>query len=71
MRIKIERDICISNGRCLRVAPGVFERDDDGIASVRDRPVGDLEAVRSAELGCPSGAIELLDGHPGEPLRPA
>ena len=59
MRIEVDRDRCISNGRCLRVAPAVFDWDRDGIAYVKDEraAAADPEAVRSAELGCPSRAI--------------
>ena len=34
--VRVDRDVCIGNGRCVRLLPAVFELDDEGIAEVKD-----------------------------------
>lgn len=68
VRVRIDRETCLSSQTCVRHLPEVFEIDDEGVAAVlpavRDADVVDLvEAAR----GCPVGAIEVL-GEDGQPL---
>ena len=68
VRVRIDRDTCLSSQTCVRHLPDVFAIDDDGVAAVlpgaRDAEVVDLvEAARA----CPVGAIEVLDDD-GMPL---
>ena len=57
--VRVDRDVCIGNGRCVRLLPAVFELDDEGIAEVKDAGTTDLAKLKSAALACPSGAIHL------------
>jgi ferredoxin len=56
---RVDRDRCISSGRCVVSAPEVFDQDDEGLALTL-RPElgpGDEAAVREAEFLCPARAI--------------
>ena len=60
MRVVTSVDKCIGAGRCVVVAPDVFDQsDEEGTVVVRiAEPSGELhEAVREAVRICPSGAI--------------
>lgn len=64
MRIQLDPDICFGGGFCILAAPQIFEQDqDDGIAVVlHDQPRAAQEsAVREAVLGCPSGALSIVE----------
>jgi len=58
---RVDHDKCFSFGRCLDLAPRVFEWDESGL-SVGGR-VGpeDYEAARKAAESCPRFAITLED----------
>jgi ferredoxin len=62
--VRVDRDVCIGNGRCARLLPTVFELDDEGIAEVKDVGTTEFAKLKSAELACPSGAIHV-DGDDG------
>jgi ferredoxin len=55
----VDRDACMGSGNCVFWAPGIFDLDEDGVATV----VGDLAAhqdvVRVAASHCPTSAIRL------------
>ncbi|GLZ40823.1 ferredoxin [Actinokineospora sp. NBRC 105648] len=61
LHVAVDRDVCISAGRCLATAPDVFDQDDEeGLALVVRQPTGDEEKlVRKAEYLCPAAAIHL------------
>jgi ferredoxin len=61
VRIEIDRDLCIGFGNCVETAPGVFELDDEEIATVKDPEAADMNALRDAERLCPSAAITIVD----------
>jgi ferredoxin len=54
-----DRDTCIGSGNCVRLAPAVFDQDDDGHVALV--PGGDPDAVADdvelAVAGCPVGAL--------------
>ena len=65
-RVEVDRTTCTSLGICESFAPGVFEVGDDGELAVLSDPVpaDQLDAVRDAVAGCPTGALALRDtGH--------
>ena len=66
--VSVDKDLCISSGRCVADAPGAFRFDDDELAealpSASDVPDATLLAVGRT---CPSGAIRVLAGD-GTPL---
>jgi ferredoxin len=60
----VDESLCCGAGRCVLLAPEVFDqREDDGIVAVltREPDMEHAAAVREAEATCPTGAIELLD----------
>jgi ferredoxin len=54
-----DRETCIGSGNCVRLAPAVFDQDDDGRVALL--PGGDPDAVAEdvglAVAGCPVGAL--------------
>jgi ferredoxin len=62
-RIELDPDVCISSGRCVADAPGLFRFDDDEFAEL----IPDGEQLPDQQLialarGCPSGALQVMDG---------
>lgn len=66
--VTVDKDFCISSGKCVADAPGGFRFDADEIAE----PVAASPPIPTAQLlevarNCPSGAIEVRDDS-GEPV---
>ena len=59
LHVEIDRDVCMGSGNCVFQAPGAFELDDDGIATVVDPSAASEENVRIAAARCPSKAITV------------
>lgn len=57
--VRVDRDVCIGNGRCVRLLPTVFELDDEGIARASNADAADLEKLKAVARACPSGAIHV------------
>ena len=60
--VKIDKQSCLSSGRCVAVAPAAFGLDDDQLAEV----LGDAASLPDERLlaiakACPSYAILLYD----------
>jgi ferredoxin len=61
VNVKVERELCIGAGNCVRLAPAVFALDEDQLV-VLVGPAGEgdgagEDALRAAEDACPAGAI--------------
>ena len=69
-QVRIDKDLCMSSGRCVADHPQAFRFDDDEIAEPTDTidQVSD-EALLEAARECPSEAIEVLDAS-GNRLAP-
>ncbi|MGC9665354.1 ferredoxin [Planosporangium sp. 12N6] len=64
MKVTVDADKCCGAGRCVLLAPEVFDqRDEDGVVNLLDpRPPRRLHpTVREAAGGCPAAAIELSE----------
>ena len=59
VHVEIDRDRCMGSGNCVFEAPGVFELDDDGIATVLDPAAAPEGKVLDAARKCPSRAITV------------
>jgi ferredoxin len=60
LQVWIDRDECVSAGRCISSAPGFFVFDADELASVDDSGVRpDDEALVRIARQCPNGAIRI------------
>jgi ferredoxin len=63
MRVVVDHNLCEGNGRCVEVAPQVFElRDDDRSYVLTQSPPQDLRTkVQLAATLCPRQAIRLIE----------
>ncbi|MGY5075223.1 ferredoxin [Streptomyces griseus] len=60
MRISVNRDLCIGSGNCARMAPEIFDQDDNGLVTLLVTDPGAAYArVRQASTICPVGAVNL------------
>ncbi len=67
LELHIDRARCIGSGVCVRIAPDVFELDDEGIAVVIDSQGASRSEVLAAAETCPTFAIAVF--HAGRRLR--
>jgi ferredoxin len=63
MRITVDAERCIASGHCVRVAPDVFDQDDDGIVLLLDEnpPAALRDQVLEATGLCPAQLIRVAD----------
>lgn len=63
MRIRVDYDLCESNGVCESVAPDVFEVDDDDNLQLHTDEVTEenRQRVEQAVAGCPKAALRLVE----------
>ncbi len=65
--VRIDQDLCMSSGKCVADAPGVFRFDGDELAeTVPDPEVLDDERLLAIARNCPGRAIALLDADGNE-----
>jgi len=59
----VDRELCESNGVCVRLVPEVFELDDDDrLRVLQERPPEALRArVEQAVRRCPKQALAILE----------
>ncbi len=64
LRIEVDRLSCTGMAECIKIAPGVFELDEENIAIVVDASAATREQLLKAAQECPTQAIKLyeLDG---------
>lgn len=62
LRVEIDRERCQGHGQCVMLAPAVFDLDEDGLSVGSTDELDELQrlAAKTAELGCPVGAIRLV-----------
>ena len=63
MRVVVDRDRCEGNAFCVRIAPEVFQLDEDEYATVIADPVpAGQEALAVQAIGvCPRAALSRKD----------
>jgi ferredoxin len=61
MRVTIDKQSCLSSGRCVQAEPEIFSLDDDHLGQVK--PTADLtrERLLAAARDCPGLAITVYD----------
>ncbi|HEV8149096.1 MAG TPA: ferredoxin [Gemmatimonadales bacterium] len=69
VRVRIDRELCVGFGDCVKAAPGAFRLDDEGLA-VFENP-GDTERKELLDAcdACPVDAITVWDAE-GRQLVP-
>jgi ferredoxin len=66
--VSIDKDVCISSGKCVADAPTAFRFDDDELAEpISEHPPLSDAALLDIGRNCPSGAITVYDDQ-GAPL---
>jgi ferredoxin len=62
MRVKVNRDACQGNARCVTLAPEVYELDDLGYNVGGEFEIGDElgEAAFRGAAECPERAIKVF-----------
>jgi ferredoxin len=62
LTVRIERDLCIGSGNCVKIAPELFELDSDGLVAFRDGSAEeDRERTVDACQVCPVEALLVRD----------
>ncbi|MEV4105822.1 ferredoxin [Nonomuraea sp. NPDC049649] len=62
-RIELDRDVCISSGKCVAESPETFRFDSDEIVElVPGAPRLPDEEIFDLARDCPSGAIRVFEG---------
>jgi ferredoxin len=63
MRIVVDRDLCESNGVCVRTAPDMFVIDEsDRMRLLAERPSPEqMDKARAAVRRCPRHALSLVE----------
>jgi ferredoxin len=70
LTVRIDRAVCISTSNCMKVAPEVFQFDDENICSFKgDAPDIERERLIDACDVCPVDALIVLD-EAGQQLVP-
>ncbi|MBD0863583.1 ferredoxin [Gordonia sp. zg691] len=62
MKLVVDQDGCGGHGRCVAVAPDLFDLDDDGVSSPITEEIGTDQqaAAEEAIANCPQSAIRIV-----------
>ncbi|UDY22299.1 ferredoxin [Nocardioides sp. Kera G14] len=62
-KVRVDWDLCESNGVCEALAPEMFELDDDDMLQVSDPTVTDANrsSVERAVASCPKSALRIVE----------
>lgn len=69
MKVRVDRDLCISLGNCVAIAPTAFAFDDENKAIVLDPSSVDDNTLLEAAESCPVNAI-IVEDDEGKQLYP-
>ncbi|MEA2178312.1 MAG: 4Fe-4S single cluster domain [Solirubrobacteraceae bacterium] len=58
-RVRVDEELCIGAGYCVRLAKSAFGMGEDNIAVVTDPDGATPDQLRLAERTCPAGAVFL------------
>jgi ferredoxin len=62
MRVRVDHELCESNGVCVRLVPEVFELDADDRLRIEEEPPEALRSrVAEAVRRCPKQALAIVD----------
>lgn len=64
--IEVDREVCMSSGKCVADAPELFRFDNDDVAEpVPGAPPAEDGRVLDLARACPSGALVVRDSGTG------
>jgi len=69
LKIKIDKELCVSVGSCVAIAGKTFKLDEDGIVTIINPDGDDEQTILAAAQSCPTKAIEVFDAE-GNQLWP-
>lgn len=81
MKVRVEREKCISASSCVAILPEMFELDEEGIAVIKkevQNPDGTIridevkvtrQSILDAAKSCPTDAI-IVDEEGGKQIHP-
>lgn len=62
LTIRIDREVCIGSGNCVKIAPEVFELDEKNLSAFVNAPEEiEKERILDACEVCPVDALEARD----------
>jgi len=61
LRVRIDRELCVGFGDCVKEAPGAFHLDDEGLAVFENPGQTGREELLAACDACPVDAITVWD----------
>jgi ferredoxin len=67
-KVSVDKNVCISSGMCVAIAPGRFVLDEQQHSGPVEAEIDPDELVRDAAASCPSEAISLVDAETGQPV---
>lgn len=69
--VRVDPELCIGSGDCIRIAPAAFVLDEErGVSVVRPgASLVDRSLLEAAARGCPMQAILLRDGNERQGAR--
>lgn len=59
LHVTVDHDLCVGNGTCLRIAPGVFRHNENRQSEVIDLGGASEHVILEAAANCPVGAIRV------------
>jgi len=63
LRVEVDRDACVSAGKCVAAAPAYFQFDDDELVVIDTAaPQPNDKLLLRIAKSCPSQAIHVYDG---------
>lgn len=65
LHVYVDPELCIGSGSCVRLAPGAFALDDEGVAEAIDPDAAPEDRLRLAARSCPTGAISVDEAADG------
>lgn len=69
-KVEVIREKCISAASCVAIAPGVFQLDEENIATIIAQDGNDDETKLLAAQSCPTAAIIVTDTETGQQVWP-
>ncbi len=82
MKVKVDRDLCISAASCIALLPEVFELDEEGKAVIKNKDgsktsdwtdytklSADAQKILEAARSCPTNAV-IIEDDSGKQIYP-